>query len=79
MNLFVILRILKYEFYVGDSSDNVNTLAGRGSFGDILNMPVQQIVRFEKSFWARYYRFRATANASGRRYASVFRMEIITD
>lgn len=72
-------HILKYEFYVGDSPDNVNTLAGRGSFGDILNMPVQQVVRFEKSFRARYYRFRATANASGRRYASVFRMEIITD
>ena len=72
-------HILKYEFYVGDTPDNVNTFLGSGSFGDILNMPVQQVVRFSESTRARYYRFRATANASGRRYTSVFRMEIITD
>lgn len=70
-------HILKYEFYVGDAPDDVNTFLGSGSFGDIINMPVQQVVRFGKSVRARYYRFRAVANASGRRYASVFRMEII--
>ncbi len=70
--------VQKYELYTGDSPDNVNTPVGTGSFQDIQNMPEPQVVHFEKSAAGRYCRFRMLANAMGQRYASIYRLEIIS-
>ena len=70
-------HILQYDFMVGDCVDNVNTLVSSGSFADIANMPVQQIVRFDNTVKARFFKFIAKASATDHSFASIGKMEII--
>ncbi len=69
--------VLQYELYVGDAADDVNTFVCSGSFPDIMNMPIPQVVKFDKSASGRYFRFVATANAQGLHFASIGNFEII--
>lgn len=68
--------VLQYEFYVGNDADDVNILVLSGSFPDIMNMPIPQVVELDAPVSARYFRFVATANAQGLHFASIGNFEI---
>jgi alpha-L-fucosidase len=69
--------VLQYDFYVGNVADDVSTLVCSGSFPDIMNMPIPQVVKFDQPTSGRYFRFVATANAQGLHFASIGNFEII--
>lgn len=71
-------HILQYEFYVGMDADKIDTLVSVGSFPDIMNMPTQQLVKFDKTFKARFFKFVPIANATGFKFASIGQLEIIS-
>ena len=68
--------VYRYRFLVGDSPDQIDTVAAEGTFDNILNNPVPQIIELKKPIEARYIRFEALESANGACYANVKRIEL---
>ena len=68
--------VYRYRFLVGDSPDQIDTVAAEGTFDNILNNPVPQIVELKTPIEARYIRFEALESANGACYANVKRIEL---
>ena len=68
--------VYRYRFLVGDSPDAIDTVVAEGTFDNILNNPVMQIVKLDSPVEARYFRFEALESANGACYANVKRIEL---
>ncbi len=55
--------VTKFEFYVGDTPDNINHLVASGEFADIEKVPTPRKVELTEEVTARYWRFRAVEHS----------------
>lgn len=68
--------VYRYRFLVGDSPETIDTPVAEGTFDNLLNNPVAQIVELDSPVSARCFRFEALESANGSSCANIVRLEL---
>ncbi len=71
--------VFKYSFYLSSDGENWKQVVDRGEFSNIAHNPVLQIVEFDDSYYARYFRFVTHQGAYNEEWISVGEIGIIND
>lgn len=68
--------VFRYRILVGDTPETIETPVAEGTFDNIRNNPLPQIVNFPSPVSARCFRFEALESANGSCYAGLTRIEL---
>lgn len=71
--------VFKYSFYLSSDGNKWEQVVDHGEFSNIAHNPVLQIVEFDESYYARYFKFVTHQGAYNEEWISVGEIGIIND
>lgn len=70
--------VSRYEFWISQDGKNWERTDASGEFSNIKNNPVKQIIRFKKTYKARYFKFVSLEEVDGKAWTSAAEIGVIS-